>query len=144
MTKRCDNRTDFQTGDNSSLSPSRKREWWILDARYWILDADADKALLQELQLIVGMIRRLGSFFLVFEEFLVINDSHDWRSGICSDFDDVHAKAACDVESVIEGENSHLLSVVVDDADFAGPDFVVYTNGSHAEILIECWEKSFV
>jgi hypothetical protein len=63
---------------------------------------------------------------LLLEEFLVVNDSHDWRSGNCSNLDEVHAKAPCEVESVIDAKNAELLSVVTDYADLAGRNFVIF------------------
>jgi hypothetical protein len=80
------------------------------------------------MQLIVAVIRRLCSFLLVLEKFLIIDDSHNRRSRICRDFDQVHAEASCEVESVIDRKDAELLSVVADDADFASFDFVVFAN----------------
>jgi hypothetical protein len=88
------------------------------------------------LQLIVSVIRRLDSFLLIFEEFFVINDADNWWFGICSDFDEIHSEAARHIESIADGENAELLSVVIDDADFAGFDFAVYANSVHTELTL--------
>jgi len=90
--------------------------------------------MIDKMRLVVAAICWFDSFLLILQEFIVINDANDGGCGVCGDFDEVHAKAPCEVESVTDGKDAELLAVVANNPDFAGCDFVIYANGSHVKI----------
>jgi hypothetical protein len=79
----------------------------------------------------------LALFLLVKITAVVLDAADGWNSG-GRNFDEIEATLAGDSQRFIGRQDSQLLAVLIDDADFAGADALVDANKGLSRTFVEC------